>query len=365
MNAVLNQATPAASAVIDEGRLHELMGRVLVDFGAAYLAPLIVIGDRLGLYKTLARIGPCSSAELASATGTAERYVREWLNAHAASHFITYEPVHGHYWLSPEQTMVFADEDSPAFIAGGFQAALAAGRIVDRATQAFLTGEGIGWHEHDHDVFHGVERFYRTGYLANLVQKWIPALDGVEAKLRAGARVADVGCGHGASTILMAQAFPASGFTGFDFHRESVAEANRRARAAGIADRCRFEVARAKDFPGKGYDFIATFDALHDMGDPTGAARHARAALAANGTWMIVEPFAADRTEDNFNPVGRAFYAASTLICTPCSLSQEVGLALGAQAGEARTRAVVTAGGFTRFRTALATPVNLIYEARP
>jgi 2-polyprenyl-3-methyl-5-hydroxy-6-metoxy-1,4-benzoquinol methylase len=365
MNAVASDFSPATAPAIDEGRLHELMGRVLVDVGATYLAPLVVIGDRLGLYRVLAELGPCTSAELAAATGTAERYVREWLNAHAASHYISYDATGARYWLEPEQAAIFAHEDSPAFTAGGFQAALAAGRIIDRAETAFRTGEGIGWHEHDHGVFHGVERFYRTGYLANLVQSWIPALDGVQAKLEAGARVADVGCGLGASTILMAQAFPASHFTGFDFHRESVLEASRRAREAGVADRCRFEVARAKDFPGTGYDFIATFDALHDMGDPAGAARHARAALAPDGTWMIVEPYAADRTEENFNPLGRAFYAASTLICTPCSLSQEVGLALGAQAGEARTRAVVTSGGFTRFRTALSTPVNLIYEARP
>lgn len=365
MNAVASQVATTQAPSIREDRLNELISRVLVDFGAAYIAPLIVIGDRLGLYKALADIGPCTSAELAAATGTAERYVREWLNAHAASFFITYDATQQRYSLSPEQAMVFADEDSPAFIAGGFQAALAAGRIVDRATEAFRTGEGIGWHEHDHGVFHGVERFYRTGYLANLVQHWIPALDGVRTKLEAGARVADVGCGHGASTLLLAQAFPASDFTGFDFHQESVDEANRRARAAGVAERCRFVVARAKDFPGHGYEFIATFDALHDMGDPAGAARHVHSALAKNGTWMIVEPYAADRTEENFNPVGRAFYAASTLICTPCSLSQEVGLALGAQAGEARTRSVVTSGGFTRFRTALSTPVNLIYEARP
>ena len=365
MNAVARQVSPANTPAIDESQLNELMGRVLTDFGAAYLAPLVVIGDRLGLYRMLARTGPCSPAELAAQTDTAERYVREWLNAHAASGYVTYDAANGRYAMTPEQAMVFAHEDSPAFIAGGFQAALAAGRIVDRATAAFRTGEGIGWHEHDHGVFHGVERFYRTGYLANLVQTWIPALDGVQQKLAAGASVADVGCGHGASTILMAQAFPASGFIGFDFHEASVAEANRRARAAGVADRCRFEVASAKNFPGRDYDLIATFDALHDMGDPAGAARHALQALTPDGTWMIVEPYAGDRVEDNLNPIGRAYYAASTLICTPCSLSQEVGLALGAQAGEARTREVVTSGGFTRFRAALATPVNLIYEARP
>lgn len=365
MSAAVKQAPMPGAPAVDEAKLEELMGRVLVDFGAAYLAPLVVIGDRLGLYRALAKSGPSTSAELASATGTAERYVREWLNAHAASHYVVYDAKEGRYSLTPEQAMVFAQEDSPTLITGGFQAALAAGRIVDRATEAFRTGAGIGWHEHDHGVFHGVERFYRAGYVANLVQSWIPALDGVQAKLETGARVADVGCGHGASTILMAQAFPKSEFTGFDYHDASIEEARRRAREAGVADRCRFEVASAKNFPGMDYDLIATFDALHDMGDPVGAARHALAALAKDGVWMIVEPYAGDRVEENLSPLGRAYYAASTLLCTPCSLSQEVGLALGAQAGEARTRAVVTEGGFTRFRRALATPVNLIYEARP
>lgn len=363
MNAAVKEIGGAPA--VDDGRLNDLMGRVLVDFGAAYMAPLVVIGDRLGLYRALARRGPSTSGELATATGTAERYVREWLNAHVASHYIHHDPGTGRYALTPEQALVFADEQSPCFIAGGFQAALAAGRIVERATEAFCTGAGIGWHEHDHGVFHGVERFYRTGYAANLVQTWIPALQGVQEKLEAGATVADVGCGHGASTILMAQAFPASRFVGIDFHPESVREARRRARAAGVAQRCRFEMATAKNFTGRGYDLVTTFDALHDMGDPAGAALRVLTALAPDGTWLIVEPYAGDKLEDNINPVGRAFYAASTLICTPCSLAQEVGLALGAQAGAARTREIVTGAGFTRFRTALSTPVNLIYEARP
>jgi 2-polyprenyl-3-methyl-5-hydroxy-6-metoxy-1,4-benzoquinol methylase len=260
---------------------------------------------------------------------------------------------------------VFAEEDSPAFIVGGFQTAVSAGRIADRLTEAFRTGKGIGWHEHDHGVFHGVERFYRSGYVGNLVQTWIPTLDGVEAKLRAGAYVADVGCGHGASTILMAQAYPASEFVGFDYHAESIAEANKRARRAGVSQNCRFEVAGAKNFPGKGYDLVTVFDALHDMGDPAGASRHVLTTLKPDGSWMIVEPYAGDRVEENLNPVGRAYYAASTLICTPCSLAQEVGLALGAQAGEGRTRAIVTGAGFTRFRRAMQTPFNLIFEARP
>jgi SAM-dependent methyltransferase len=356
---------PSQAAGPDEHELHALLGRAIVDFGAASIAPLVLIGDRLGLYRALAAHGPLTSTELASRTETSERYVREWLNAQAASRYVAYDAQHGKYFLTPEQALAFAQEDGPAFIIGGFQTAVAAGRIVDRLTDAFRTGEGIGWHEHDHALFHGVARFYRSGYIGNLVQSWIPSLDGVETKLRAGARVADLGCGHGHSTILMAQAFPASDFVGFDYHAESIAEANARASKAGVADRCRFEIAGAKDFPGRNYDFVTTFDALHDMGDPAGASRHVLQALAPNGSWMIVEPYAGDRVEENLNPVGRAYYAASTLICTPCSLAQEVGLALGAQAGEARTRAVVTGAGFARFRRAMHTPFNLIYEARP
>lgn len=365
MQANAQHTAPVPTAAIDEQALHELIGRTLADTGGAYIAPLVLIGDRLGLYRALADHGPSTSTELASRTHTAERYVREWLNAQAASHYVTYDARTGRYSLTPEQTLAFANEDGPAFIVGGFQAALAAGKILDRLTEAFRTGAGVGWHEHDHGVFHGVERFYRAGYIGNLLQSWIPALDGVQAKLDAGGRVADIGCGHGASTILMAQAFPKSRFVGFDYHAESIAEANARARQAGVADRCRFEVATAKSFPGENYDLVAVFDALHDMGDPEGAARHVRSTLARDGSWMIVEPYAGDRVEENLNPLGRAFYAASTLICTPCSLAQEVGLALGAQAGEARMRAVVTAAGFTRFRRAIATPFNLIYEARP
>lgn len=352
-------------ANVDEQKLYELLGRAVVDFGGASISALVLIGDRLGLYRALAKHGALTSTELASRTDTHERYVREWLNAQAASGYVQYDPESGRYSLTPEQALAFAQEDGPAFVVGGFQTALAAGRIVDRLTEAFRTGEGIGWHEHDHALFHGVERFFRSSYIGNLVQSWIPALDGVETKLRSGARVADVGCGHGASTILMAQAYPASQFTGFDYHPESIAEANSRARKAGVADRCRFEVASAKDFPARGYDLVTVFDALHDMGDPAGASWHVLETLAPEGSWMIVEPYAGDRVEENLNPVGRAYYAASTLICTPCSLAQEVGLALGAQAGEARMREIVTGAGFTRFRRATHTPFNLVYEARP
>jgi SAM-dependent methyltransferase len=351
-------------STVNEHELSSLVGRAVVDFGAVSLAPLVLIGDRLGLYRTLSSDGPMSSASLAERTGTKERYVREWLNAQAASGYVQYDPESGSYALTPEQSMLFADENGPAFMVGAFQTALAAGRIADKLEEAFRSGDGIGWHEHEHSLFHGVERFFRSSYVGNLVQSWIPALDGVEAKLRAGARVADIGCGHGASTILMAKAYPQSEFIGFDYHAESVAAANARARDAGIGARCRFEVGRAKDFPGRDYDLVTVFDALHDMGDPAGASRHVRTTLAAKGTWMIVEPFAGDRVEENLNPVGRAYYAASTLICTPCSLAQEVGTALGAQAGEARMRSIVTGAGFTHFRRAMQTPFNLVFEAR-
>ena len=353
------------SSAVNEQKLHDLLGRAIVDFGAVSLAPLVLIGDRLGLYRTLAAHGPLTSAQLAAKSDTNERYVREWLNAHAASGYVSYEAEAGHYSLSPEQAMVFADEDGPAFIVGGFQTALAAGRIVDRLTDAFRTGAGIGWHEHHHELFHGIERFFRSSYVGNLVQSWIPSLDGVEARLRDGIRVADIGCGHGASTILMAQAYPDSDFIGFDYHPESIAEANSRARRAGVTDRCRFEVAGAKDFPARDYDLVCVFDALHDMGDPAGAARHVLSTLAPDGSWMIVEPYAGDRVEENLNPVGRAYYAGSTLMCTPCSLAQDVGTALGAQAGEARVRSIVMGAGFKHFRRAMQTPFNLVYEARP
>jgi 2-polyprenyl-3-methyl-5-hydroxy-6-metoxy-1,4-benzoquinol methylase len=353
------------NATVDEQKLSDLLGRAIVDFGAVSTAPLVIIGDRLGLYRALASQGAITSTELAAYTETSERYVREWLNAQAASGYVKYDAATGRYELTPEQALVFADPDSPAFIVGAFETTLAASRILPKLTDAFRTGEGVGWHEHHHEFFHGIARFFRTGYLANLVHNWIPSLDGVEARLRKGIRVADVGCGHGVSTILMAKAYPASQFVGFDYHAESIAEANEAALQAGVADRCRFKVASAKDYPGTEYDFVAVFDALHDMGDPVGASRHVLSTIAKDGAWMIVEPYAGDRVEENLNPIGRAYYAGSTLICTPCSLAQEVGLALGAQAGEARIRAVVTGAGFTRFRRAMQSPFNLVYEARP
>jgi SAM-dependent methyltransferase len=350
---------------IDPDRLNALLGQAVVEFGATVNAALVVIGDRLGLYRTLAAAGPLTPAELAGRTGTAERYVREWLGAQAASGFVGYDPDGGTYSLSPEQAAAFADESSPAFVSGGFQVALGAAADVQRIQDAFLTGHGVGWHEHGNDVFEGCRRFFEPGYRANLLSSWIPALDGVHDRLRMGGRVADVGCGHGASTIIIAEGYPRSAVIGFDYHEDSIAHAGRRAHEAGLSDRLGFEVARADGFPGTGYDLVTSFDCLHDMGDPVAVARHVRGALADDGAWMIVEPKAGDRVEDNLNPIGRAYYAFSTMLCTPNALSQGGQLTLGAQAGEARLRQALTAGGFTRVRRAAETPFNIVLEARP
>jgi len=350
---------------INQDKLHEFLGKAIVDFGATFNAALIRIGDKLGLYKALVLGGPQTPAELAKRTGTAERYVREWLSAQAAGGYVTYGSSTGKFHLSEEQAFAMADESSPVFLPGAFQCALAAVKAEEKLTERFKTGEGLGWHEHHHELFVGTERFFRPGYAANLVNAWIPALTGVDAKLKNGARVADVGCGLGSSTILMAKSYPKSEFTGFDYHDKSIDTAKQRAMDAGVGDRIRFEVAKAKDYPGRDYDFVTFFDCLHDMGDPAGASAHVHSTLKKDGTWMIVEPFAGDKLEDNLNPIGRAFYGASALICTPASLSQEVGLALGAQAGEKRLREVVTSGGFSHFRRATQTPFNLIFEARP
>jgi 2-polyprenyl-3-methyl-5-hydroxy-6-metoxy-1,4-benzoquinol methylase len=350
---------------INQDKLHEFLGKAINDFGAVFNAALVRIGDKLGLYKALASGGPQTPAELAKRTGTSERYVREWLSAQAAGGYVTYTPANGKFHLSEEQAFAMADENSPAFMPGAFQVALAATKAEEQLSERFKTGQGMGWHEHHHELFVGTERFFRPGYAANLVTTWIPALEGVDAKLRNGARVADVGCGLGASTVLMAKSYPKSEFVAFDYHDKSIETAKQRAKDAGVADRIRFEVAKAKDYPGKDYDFVTFFDCLHDMGDPAGASAHVRSTLKKDGTWMIVEPFAGDKLEDNLNPIGRAFYGASTLLCTPASLSQEVGLALGAQAGEKRLREVVTSGGFSHFRRATQTPFNLIFEARP
>ena len=350
---------------INEQKLHELLGKGVSDFGATFHAALVAIGDKLGLYKGLAAGGAQTPGELAKRTGTTERYVREWLCSQAAGGYVSYDPASGKFSLSEEQAFALADDNSPAFLPGAFQVALGAIEARNQLEERFRTGKGIGWHEHSHNVFEGTERFFRPGYAANLISAWLPALDGVDGKLKAGARVADVGCGLGASTILMARHYPKSEFAGFDYHEKSIETAKQRAKAAGVADRIRFEVAMAKGYPGKDYDLVTFFDCLHDMGDPRGAAEHVHGTLKKDGTWMIVEPYAGDKIEENLNPIGRAFYGASTLLCTPASLSQEVGLALGAQAGEKRLREVVMSGGFTRFRRATETPFNLIFEARP
>jgi 2-polyprenyl-3-methyl-5-hydroxy-6-metoxy-1,4-benzoquinol methylase len=350
---------------MDMGKLNAFMGQAVGDMGAAMHSVLIVLGDRLGLYKAMGDSLPVSPAELAKRTGTNERYVREWLNANAASGYMTYDAATGKYTLPPEQAFALATENSPAFIPGIFHIVSACFHDARKIEDAFRTGKGVGWHEHHHDLFHGTERFFRPGYIANLTTSWIPALDGVEAKLKAGAKVADIGCGLGASTILMAKTYPKSEFYGFDYHDGSIAMAKEAAKKEGVADRITFEVASAKGYPGKDYDFVAFFDCLHDMGDPKGAAAYVRSTLKPDGTWMIVEPYAEDAAEGNHNPVGRVFYSASTMLCVPASMSQEVGAALGAQAGEGRIKNVVTGGGFTRFRRATQTPFNLIFEARP
>jgi len=350
---------------IDEKKLNDFLGKVVGDVGAAMSAALVVIGDKLGLYKAMAENGPVTPADLARATGTTERYVREWLNAQAASGYVAYDAASGRFILPPEQAFALADDASPAAVPGLFHVTAAMWHGEEKMTENFRTGRGLEWGAQHPCLFEGTERFFRSGYIGNLVSSWLPALDGVAAKLEKGAKVADVGCGLGASTILMAKAFPKSRFVGFDTHDKSIALARERARTSGVADRVTFEVANATDFPGTGYDLVAHFDCLHDMADPVGAARHVKETIAPNGTWMIVEPFSADRPEDNHNPVGRVFYSASTLLCVPHSLANQ-GPALGAQAGEARLReVVVTGGGFSKFRRATETPFNLVLEARP
>jgi len=358
-------ATVQEPTAIDTDKLMSFVFRAVDEVGATINTALVVMGDKLGLYKALAGAGPLSPAELAERTGISERYAQEWLNAQAAGGYVEYDPDSGRYVLPPEQAVAMTDEASPAYLPGFFQIAL--GTVIDspRITEAAKTGAGIGWHDHVGDVHEGCERFFRPGYNAHLVAEWLPALDGVVAKLQSGARVADVGCGHGASTVLMAQAYPASTFVGYDYHDASIETAKQRAGAAGVEDRVRFQVSPAASFPGAGYDLVTMFDCLHDMGDPLGAARHVRESLAPDGTWMIVEPAAGDRVEDNLNPVGRAYYGFSTLLCTPSSLAQEVGLALGAQAGEARIPAIATGAGFSSFRRVEGTPFNTVFEARP
>lgn len=350
---------------IDEVKLNAFMGKMLDDVGAAMNASLMLLGDKLGLYKALAEHGPASAAQLAARTGTTERYVREWLCAQAACGYVTYDAASQTFAMDPEPAMVFADEDSPVFMGAVGDIFAAVMQDADKVADAFRTGRGIGWDMRAGCLFCGTARFFRTAYMHHLVQEWLPALDGVVEKLERGATVADVGCGHGVSTILMARAFPKSRFIGFDFHEGSIEAARQARHAAGLEGNVSFEVAAAKSFPGSDYDLVCFFDCLHDMGDPVGALQHVLRAIAADGTCMIVEPFAGDKLEDNLNPVGRIFYAASTMVCTPASLDQEVGLALGAQAGEARLGQAAQQAGFTRFRRATETPFNLVLEARP
>ena len=350
---------------VDEAKLEEFLGQAVTDIGAAMNGALVMIGGDLGLWKAMDDAGPLTPAELAERTGVAERYVREWLAAQAASGYVEYDPDAETFTLPPEQAMAFAKEDSPAYLLGGYHVISSAYKDRAKLSERFRSGDGFGWHEHDPELFLGTEQFFRPGYQAHLVDEWIPALEGVQEKLARGATAADVGCGHGVSTILMAQAYPNSTIRGFDYHDASIDRARQLADSEGASDNAEFEVASAKDFPGEGYDLVCFFDCLHDMGDPVGAMAHVREVIDDDGTVMLVEPFANDTLAENLNPVGRTFYAASTLICTPSSLDQEVGLGLGAQAGEERLRKVAEEAGFTRFRRATETPFNLVLEARP
>lgn len=348
---------------IDQAKLNDFLGKAVGDLGAAISASLMLVGDRLGLYRALAS-EPATSTELAARTGTHERYIREWLGNQAAGGYVTYDAGSGRYALSPEQALCLAGPDGPVDLPGAYDIVEDTFHTLDRTLKNFRSGAGMEWGEHHTCLFHGTERFFRAGYNAHLLGEWLPALEGVVEKLARSAKVADVGCGHGASTVLMAKAFPDSQFIGYDYHPESIRIANQRARVAGV-DNARFEVADATGYPDRDFDLIAFFDCLHDMGDPAGAARHARQALKADGHCLLVEPFAGDKVEDNLNPVGRVYYGASSQICVPVSLARH-GPALGAQAGEARLRAImVDEGGFGRFRRATETPFNLVLEARP
>jgi 2-polyprenyl-3-methyl-5-hydroxy-6-metoxy-1,4-benzoquinol methylase len=350
---------------VDEAKLEQFMGQAVTDMGAAMNGVLVMIGGQLGLWEAMHGAGAMTPADLSERSGVSERYCREWLAAQAASGYVECDPEANTFTLPPEQAMAFADADSPVYVLGGYHVISSAFKDRERLAERFRTGDGFGWHEHDPELFLGTEQFFRPGYRAHLVSEWIPALDGVDEKLRAGAKVADIGCGHGISTTLMAQAYPESTFHGFDYHEGSIERAAEIAAEEGVAGNTEFSVASAKDFPGDSYDLVCFFDCLHDMGDPVGALQHVREVIADDGTVMLVEPFANDALADNLNPVGRIYYAASTLICTPSSLDQEVGLALGAQAGEQRLADVAREAGFSRFGRATETPFNLVLEARP
>lgn len=351
--------------MIDEGKLNKFVGQMLGDLGGASSIAMARIGDALGLYKALHSDGPMTCAALASRTKLNERYLREWLSHQAASGYLTYDPATTTFTLPPEQAMVFAIEDSPVYMMGGFDVMAAMLDNQPKVQAAFKTGGGVAWGDQAGCMFCAVARFFRPGYHNNLVPQWLPALDGVVAKLERGAKVADVGCGHGWSTVLMAKAFPKSQFIGYDFHPGSIEDAKAHAAEHNVSGNAKFEVAKAKEVPGRDFDLVTCFDCLHDMGDPAGAAAHVRTMLKPDGTWMVIEPMAGDRLEDNINPVGRLYYAGSTLICVPTSLSQEVGAALGAQAGEAKLREVIGSAGFRSVRRATETPFNMILEARP
>jgi len=350
---------------LDQDKLNAIIGKFASELGASMQGPAILIGEQLGLYKALSTNGPLTAGELAKKTGTAERYIREWLAGQAAGGYVNYNAASGKYMMTPEQSFTLANEDSPIYIPGAFYLVSSVYKDRGKLADAFRTGKGFGWHEHHNDLFIGTHKFFRPGYLANLVQNWLPSLEGVITKLQAGALVADVGCGYGSSTVIMAKAFPKSKFIGYDYHLESIEWAKNVAVTEGVSGNTTFEVALAKDYPRKEFDLVTFFDCLHDMGDPVGAAKHVHKSLKPDGTWMIVEPYSNEHVEENLNPVGRIFYNASSMICVPCSLAQEVGLAVGAQAGDSKIQEITSQGGFKRFRRATETPFNRIFEARP
>lgn len=349
---------------VNESKLEELQGKVITDVAGSMGLLLAYVGDQLDLYSALAEISPSTSQELADNTGVNERYVREWLSANAAGGYVNYDPASNLFSMSPEQAVIFAAEGHPHCMQGFFQAVVSTYIDEPKLTEAFRSGQGLPWADHSTCLFCGTERFFRPMYAANLIDSWLPALNGVREKLESGAKVADIGCGHGSSTIIMAQAFPDSTFHGFDFHEPSIAHARERARAAGVAKNTIFEVVTAKEYPGKGFDLVAIFDALHDMGDPVGACKHIASSLADDGTFMLVEPFAGDSLAENIHPLGQIFYSFSTMICVPASRSQEVGLGLGAQAGQKRLTEVLNEGGFRQVRRAAETPTNMVLEAK-